>query len=418
MSGVRTLMVSLALAAIVSGCAHPGGRSERAAVAVGDIASSQGSGVVFVDAMKQAAPWTSKTPLVLDGTGNVRFLAPRQVAETVIYAGVAYPAGDYTFLYAGKGAFDFSRTGGTVIANGPGKALLRIVPRPAGIRLRLTATDLRAPVHDIRLILPGFAKTYASAPFHPLFVHRLRSFNVLYFKDWMHGDTFVSSAVWPDRPTMTRLTQIAPAGVAPEYMIGLANAIGADPWFTIPVGATNMYIYQFAALVHHTLDPRLHARFEYGHDVSKPGTPGNAYAAMAGRNVHLAADPAAAARAWYEVRSKQMFAIVERAFGADSGRASPADASLAMTRARPLSREELEGWDVAAASPGSYMPAPLTLPSAVPVSPIPLAADCRSPQCARLPQMDRGSQHISAGLAQRRRRTATDDKPNPPDYRT
>lgn len=418
MSPVRAITTALALAAIASGCAHAAGRSARAAIEVSDLAPGRETGVVFVDAMKQAAPWSSKGPLLVDSAGNVRFLARGQVAETLIYPGGAYPAGTYTLLYAGKGTFDLSGTGGTLVARGPGRALLRIVPRSAGIRLRLTATDPEEPVHDIRLILPGFVKTYASAPFHPLFVEALRSFNVLHFKDWMHGDTFVSSAVWPDRPTMTRATQVAPAGVAPEYMVGLANATRAEPWFTLPVGATDMYIYQFAALVHQSLDPRLHATFEYGHEVWKPGTPGNAYAARAGRNFHLAADPAAAALAWYALRSKQMFAIVERAFGADSGRATLAGGSLAAARHRGLSRAALEGSHSASAS-AAYMPSLATLPTAAPVPPIPLAPECRSPRCARLPQADPASDHVSAGLAaQRRRRTTIDLNPRSADYRT
>ncbi len=416
MSAVRAIMTLLVFVAFVCGCARSGERITRA-VELRDIAPQRGSGVVFVDAMKQATRWSSKGPLLFDHVGNVRLLAPGQVAETVMYRGESYPAGVYTLLYDGKGAFDFSHTGGTVVARAPGRVLLRIVPCSAGIRLRLTATDLDQPPRNIRLILPGFEKTYASAPFHPLFIERLRSFNVLDFKDWMHADTFVSSAIWPERPQMTQATQVAPAGVAPEYMVGLANATGADPWFTLPVGATDMYIYQFAALVHHTLDPRLHATFEYGHDAWKPRTPSNAYAAMAGRNFHLAADPAAAARDWYALRSKQMFAIVQRAFGSDAERVHLADGPLTGARLRELSRAALEGSHVASVSPVSYMPPAPTLPTAAPRPPIPLAPEClRSPQCVRVSRLDRNSQRISPGL-QRRRRMTSDTEQRPLDYR-
>jgi hypothetical protein len=179
-----------------------------------------------------------------------------------------------------------------------------------------------------------------------------------------------------------------------------------------------MYIYQFAALVHRTLDPRLQARFEYGHDVTLPGTPGNAYAAMAGRNLHLVADPAAAARDWYELRSKQMFAIVERAFGADARRARFADGPLAGTPPPQLSRDALERWHAAPVSIAHYMPSPLPALSTAPAPPIPLAAECRSPQCARLPRLDRTSGRISARLSvPRRGRTTTDADESPPDYR-
>lgn len=299
--------------------ARASSQDTRVGVNVPDIAPGRGAGVVFVDAMKQAAPWSSDRRLILDPNGNVRFLARGQVAQTVVFPGETYPAGRYVLLYDGAGAFDLSGAG-AVVARGAGRIVVRIVPQAAGIRLRLTATQPCDPVRNVRLILPGFEQTYASAPYSPGFIQTLRSFNVLRFKDWMHGDTFVSSAVWPARPSATRATQVAPEGVAPEYMVALANATGADPWFTIPLGATDMYVYQFAALVHQMLDPRLHPTFEYGHEVWKAGTPANAYAAMAGRNFRLAADPATAALDWYAQRSTQMFALVRRAFGADARR--------------------------------------------------------------------------------------------------
>jgi hypothetical protein len=425
-SALRTMLTAVVLLAMAAGCSHTDGRvaasTNHVAIDVADIAPDQGAGVIFVDAMKQAAPWSGKDPLVLDRSGMVRFLAPGQVAETVIYPRAAYPAGDYTLLYAGKGQFDFSGAGGAVIARAPGRIVLRIVPRNGGIRLRLTATDLSNPVHDIRLILPGFTQTYARAPFHPLFLQALRSFHVLRFKDWMHGDTFVSTAVWPSRPTTMRATQVAEAGVAPEYMVALANATRANPWFTLPVGATDMYIYQFAALVHHTLDPRLHATFEYGHAVRKPGTPTNAYAAMAGRNLHLAANRNAAALRWYSARSTQMFALVQRAFGADRSRTNEEVlGAVAVASARPpLSRDALERWHAPALAQAGYMPAlPAPPPTAAPAPPIPLAPECRrSPQCVQSARLGT-SGRFSAGLsAMRRRQTTHDAYESQPDYRT
>jgi hypothetical protein len=429
-SALRTVITSVAFVSITTACSHTSGPTAaavamqhsaiRVAIDVGDIAPSRGTGVVFVDAMKQAEAWSSRGPLVLDQAGNVRFLAPGQIAETIVYRSGGYPAGNYTLLFSGKGTFDFNGTGATPISRVPGRIVLRIAPRSSGLRLRLTASDPLQPVRDIRLILPGFQRSYASAPFHPLFVRELHAFHVLCFKEWMHGATFVSGAVWPSRPTTWRATQVSPAGVAPEYMVALANATGADPWFTLPVGATNMYIYQFAALVHQTLDPRLHATFEYGHEVWKPGTPGNAYAQMAGRNLHLAADPSAAAQDWYALRSAQMFTLVERAFGADAGRADEVlKGAVAAAPPRPLSRDALERSLVATQSAGYMPPLPTPLPAAAPAPPLPLAANCRSPQCARLPPEDRTPQRVSPGLAaQRQRQTMTDTSVSPPDYRT
>ncbi len=426
---VRNVVTAFAILSIATGCSYPAGPAATSVVAtqfladsavnVRDIAPRQNPGVVFVDAMKQAEQWTSREPLLLDEAGNVRFLAPGQVAETVIYRRGAYPSGNYTLLYSGNGKFDFNGNAEKVVSLSRGRIVLRVTPSSAGLRLRLTATDPREPVHDVRLILPGFAESYTRAPFHPLFVQALRAFHVLCFKDWMHSATFVSSTVWPDRPQVWRATQVAPAGVAPEYMVALANASGANPWFTLPVGATDMYIYQFAALVHQTLDPRLRATFEYGYEAWKPGTPGNAYAAMAGRNFHLAVDPDAAARAWYTMRSAQMFSLVKRAFGDDAGRASfVLDAVVVAAAPHPVSRDALERFSRRALAQG-YMPSPPPPAVAPSAPPLPLAAECRSPQCARLPPADRANQQLSPALsAQQRHRTAAGVDDRPPDYRT
>ncbi len=314
-------------------------RDARVGINLGDIGAGSGTGVVFVDAMKQATPWSSAGRLLLDADGNIRFLGSGQVAETTMYAGEVYPAGNYTLLYDGQGTFDLSAAGGTIVTRGPGRIVVRITPTGAGIHLRLTASNAQNYVRNVRLILPGFERTYASAPFHPLLVRTLRSFNVLRFKDWMHGDSFARSVVKPQGPTTTRFTQASPVGVAPEYMVALANATGDDAWFTIPVGATDYYISSFAEVVHQTLDPRLHAYFEYGHEVWKAGTPANGYAAIAGGNLRLASDPATAALDWYALRSVQMFGLAKRAFGADAARvAGVLSAPLA---AAPESKEAL-----------------------------------------------------------------------------
>jgi hypothetical protein len=57
-------------------------------------------------------------------------------------------------------------------------------------------------------------------------------------------------------------------------------------------------------------------------------------------------------------------------------------------------------------------------PASASAPPIPLAAECRSPQCAR-PSHVGTSESYSAGLSALRRRQMTHDAhENPPDYRT
>ncbi len=283
-----------------------------------EVAPGGTSGVVFVDAMKQASPWTSTGRLKLDALGNVAALAPGQSAESIVYApGARYPSGDYVLLYSGKGTLDVE--GAAVVQREPGRMVIRVGDR-AGVRLRLTATDPGDYVRDVRFLLPGFERSYATQPLLPDFVRSLAGADVLRFGGWMHGASYAASATWPMRPTTDRFTQATADGVAPEYMITLANATGANPWFTLPVGATNYYIYSFAQIVHEQLDPRLHAIFEYGSDAWRPGTPAYGWTRMAGANYHLGGTPAAAGSAWYALRSQQMMALARKAFGRDAGR--------------------------------------------------------------------------------------------------
>ncbi len=286
-----------------------------------DIGPGSGAGIVFVDALQQASGWHSATPgtLHLDASGNVRSLLPGQAAERTVYTNETYPAGDYTLLYDGAGRFDVD--GGSIVAMSPGRATIRVGANAGtGLTLRLTGTDSSNPVRNVRLILPGYEATYAAQPFAPSFVRALLGRNVLRFAQWMHADTFVASNFWTQRPRVGRVTQVTPSGVAPEYMILLANLTGASPWFTLPVGATDGYVANFAALVHSTLDPRLSPVFQYGNEVWNPAAPANGYARMAARNVGIPGDPASAALGWYTRRSARVLSLVRLAFGSNASR--------------------------------------------------------------------------------------------------
>ena len=212
----------------------------------------------------------------------------------------------------------------------PGRATVRVAANAGGgLSLRLTATNAANPARNVHLILPGYEATYAAQPFVPAFVRSLQGSGVLRFAQWMHTDTFVDSEFWIQRPRVGALTQLASNGVAPEYMILLANLTGASPWFTLPVGASDAYAYGFAALVHRTLDPRLHAVFQYGNEVWNPATPGNGYARMAARNVGISGDPARAALEWYTRRSVRILSLVRAAYG-------PQAASVVRAASGPL----------------------------------------------------------------------------------
>jgi hypothetical protein len=316
---VRTLHIVI-VAGILLMPALPSQAATRVAVDVVDIAPARTTPIVFVDVLKQSSPWSSASALATDADGDVSVLARGQSAQRVIFAPAqAHPAGEYVLLFAGSGTFAVD--GASIVARSPGRIAIDVPARtPNGLQLRLVATNPDNPARDLRLILPGFERTYASAPIAPAFVASLSGADALRFAQWSRAATLATSQVWPLRPRVARVTQADGIGVAPEYAIALSNLTGARPWFVIPVGATDAYVYGVADLAHRFLDPRLHPMFEYGDRLWDPGAPANAYARMAAKNVGLTADPARAASEWYAYRSAQVFAIVDYVYGRDAAR--------------------------------------------------------------------------------------------------
>lgn len=271
------------------------------------------SGPVFIDAMKQASPWTALGHLTEDRDGNVMLLARGQIAESVIFAGAQYPAGTYTLLYDGSGTFDVSPFSGMVTQRAAGRLSISIRPNvPYGIHLRLSAVDSKNYPHNVRLLLPGYdAESVNGSPFNPDFVSALSRYAVIRFANWTRANSYAVSATWPLRTTTRAFTQAGDSGAAIEYQIALANATADDPWFSIPVGATDYWVENFTRMLATQLDPRLHPLIEYAGDVWQTGTPANRYASMAANNTGLGGD----ALAWYSRRSIRIFALVQQGFG-------------------------------------------------------------------------------------------------------
>ena len=313
----RRPMLLLGALLAFAGVTVPGSAAPTADVGANVATLGSGGGVAFVDAMKEAAPWTSTGRLKLDTFGNVVTLAAQQSAETVIYPSGTYVAGTYTLLYDGNGTFSLAAASGTIVARAPGRLALKITPKPGyGIRLRLLATDAHDYARNIRLILPGFGMSYGRSPFTPSFVASLRGVAAIRFAGWLRPESETGRS-WASRTLPQAFTQAGPQGAAAEYAIALANATGTNPWFTLPVDASDDYVLHFAALVARELDPRLRPSFELGHEVYRSGTFANAYASLAGLRLHLASDPRTAALAWYSLRSVQMFALADRAKAAN-----------------------------------------------------------------------------------------------------
>jgi hypothetical protein len=278
----------------------------------------------FVDVFRLSRPWISQRtgepwgkgpPLALDAHGWVQRLEPGCWAETPLCTieGGHYPPGTYTVLHAGRGKLAF--TNARVVEETPGRLLIEPNVAAGGFFLQIRETDPADPVREIRVIMPGFEKTYATDPFHPAFLARWRGVACLRFMDWMQtNDSPV--AKWSDRPTPADATFSA-KGVPLEWAIDLSNRLGADPWVCVPHLADDDYVRRAAELVKAQLDPKRKVYVEYSNELWNGQFEQARYAGRKGVELGLgdAAKPWEAGWRYTAARSVEIFAIWADVFG-------------------------------------------------------------------------------------------------------
>lgn len=234
----------------------------------------------FVDVMKMSSDWISLDfpgllprretswgngmQIHLRDDGYPAFLAPGQMLVKLMLRDVQYhaPAGRYTCLFDGDGVVEFGFDAETVAI---GKNRVEFMFNPTwrdgctstycgdnGILLKLMVTNRTNPVHNIRVIMPGFEAVYDKIPYHPWFLKNIEPYSVIRFMDWQHTNAN-TDVKWTERTLTTHDTQARSGGVALEHMILLANILGANPWFCMPHAADDDYIRQFATMVHENL---------------------------------------------------------------------------------------------------------------------------------------------------------------------
>lgn len=178
-------------------------------------------------------------------------------------------SGIYVCKYNGQGEINFEADG-AVISRHDSSIVVNITAN-IGVRVRITKTNVTDPIHNISITpIELFGRSFPEYPFHPDFVSELRGATMLRFSGWLRVDTNDYNSQnnprdWSRRTTTVNQTQNCLAGVALEYMIALANILGASPWFGLPKasGPQDAYITQFAEMVRDRLDPSLDIYIEY-----------------------------------------------------------------------------------------------------------------------------------------------------------
>ena len=300
-------------------------RPERVAVGINLAALSYySSEYPFVDAFKCSEPflhqsrdrWEVDEPLELRQDGYPARLAAGRLAGSLMFrsVGTHYPAGDYVCLYDGDGDLSFGFAA-RVVSRAAGRIIVRVDPSDGGIYLKITRTNPANPVHDIRLIMPGFEKTYREQPFHPDFLERWRGFSVIRFMDWTRTNDS-TTVDWADRCKVDDQTQAGPSGCAPEYIADLANTLDADPWICIPHRATDRYVSSLATMLRQRLEPNRTIYLEYSNETWNGLFDQEEHCRSNGLAAGLSANADTAGRRYYARRATEVFAVFARSFDA------------------------------------------------------------------------------------------------------
>lgn len=276
---------------------------------------SYSSSIPFVDAFKKARPWFSTSDpgeLNITSDGWIASLQPGQVARTMIFNNVNgnYPTGVYNIFYQGEGELKLGG-GATAISRGKGHIKARVVSHKGGIKIQIRRTNPKNPIKNIRVILPGYEDSYLERPFYPPFIEYIQKFKVVRFMDWMQTNGSKVST-WDERTKKNHAVQTQKSGVAPEWIISLANTAKVNPWITIPHRADDNYVKELAKLFKQNLDPQLKVYLEYSNEVWNSTFPQSKYAKSHGRA--LSVKKKYSHLAFYSKRSVEVFDIWSEVF--------------------------------------------------------------------------------------------------------
>jgi hypothetical protein len=284
----------------------------------------------FVNAFKVARPWISQgqglpfgegAPLTLRPDGYPAYFLAGQYAETLIYdnnvgSAADYPTGNYTLYYDGEGTISFDDSSATIVSQTSGKMVVNVPSATNGIYLKLTYTNPASPLHNIRLVTPGYEDMGSNIVFHPTFLLRLKGYVAFRFMEWMQTNTS-TQVNWTDRPLVTDYTWTK-KGVPLEVMIALANQTGASPWFNIPHAATDDYVLNFAAMVKAKLNPSIKFYIEYSNETWNTQFSQAAYVEQQGLAHGFSTNQYTAGADYTAYRSVQIFNIFQTVFGGTS----------------------------------------------------------------------------------------------------
>lgn len=304
----------------------------------------------FIDLMRaampfaEAAPWLTKGNVSYDANGWPANLNGGQAGTRFLsnLPAAVIPAGTYTVLYDGEGDIQYLNDA-SLQEHGEGYDTIKIDAGADGMlnaSLLITRSNPQDYVRNIRILPPGgvcasnpfqrvaaasdcsgnyqsFVEHAGSIIFNPDFMNFMKDFRAIRFMN-MSGVTRSTDRSWSGRNTLDKATWGGKEGTrgAPlEIQVELANRMNADPWFTIPHGADDDYVRQYATYVKQHLNSNLKPHIEYSNETwNTIFTQGNHMIDM-GMKLGLDSNAKRAGYRYYSQRAVEIFNIWESVFG-------------------------------------------------------------------------------------------------------
>jgi len=201
---------------------------------------TRGWGYVAGDTLKDGVP-----AFVEAGHPIITYLTPPAAAATSDGATTRCTWTGSGQVTLGGERRDVSRTGNSLTFVWP-----RRVPSQQVVMFEIQESQAADPIRSIDCRLTTDS---ADAIFATQLLDYLKPFGVLRFLDWSSANANPASVTWATRGTPGGLRLGGSDGVALEYQLGLAKAVGSSPWFTIPWNADADYHRRMAQMVHDTL---------------------------------------------------------------------------------------------------------------------------------------------------------------------
>lgn len=219
------------------------------------------------------------------------------------------------------------------ISGGGERFTMVVAPAQSSARLSLELTP-RGPRASLDALS---CRNRAAAPgqdFAPDFLSDTRPFAVLRFMDWMKANHEPTSD-WNARTTPRSFSQAGNGGVAIEHMVALANAQRADPWFCLPLEASDAYIREFASYVRDHLAQGRRAYVEVSNEVWNTQFLQSKRATQRGQELYPGEDPQVANDYYYADRVRATMAIWNEVFRGQERRIVRVLATQAGSTRRP-----------------------------------------------------------------------------------